>query len=364
MPSNISRRGFLAASASSTAIGASGLAAPAIAQGALTPVKFTLPFVAQGATAFAFVARERGFFRARGLEVDIALGTGSPPAAQAISAGQFDIGLVSAAATIQQAARGLGLVAVGTMMYDATMAIAVPADSPIRTAKDLEGKRLGANPRGLDFAFWPAYARLAGVNTAGITVQQLDPNVLERTLSQRQIDAVTCVAASSLPTFQSLGFPVRFLMWREAGLNFYHNTVVTRPEVVAQRPQVVQGVVDALGDAMSLTLREPDAALEAFMRQRPEIGMSDQTRSAARLGQGLMAVTVAQDEAIANGIGFADMAKVDRMIDTVMEFSVQDGRRPVTEQLYTNRFAGNVKLSAADWQAVRTRNAPFAQLLA
>jgi NitT/TauT family transport system substrate-binding protein len=364
MFTNVSRRGFLAGSASLAALGSTGLAAPAIAQGALTQVKFTLPFVAQGATAFAFVARERGFFRARGLDVDIALGTGSPPAAQAISAGQFDIGLVSAAATIQQAARGLNLVAVGTMMYDATMAVAVPADSPIRTAKDLEGKRLGANPRGLDFAFWPAYARLANVNTAGITVQQLDPNVLERTLSQRQVDAVTCVAASSLPTFQSLNFPVRFLLWKDAGLNFYHNTVVTRPEVVAQRPQLVQGVVDALGEAMALTLREPDAALDAFIRQRQEIGMSDQTRNSARLGQGLMAVTVAQDEAINNGIGFADMAKVDKMIDVVMEFSVQDGRRPVTDQLYTNRFAGNIKLSAAEWQAVRGRMTPFAQLLA
>ena len=262
MLKTVSRRTFLAGTASLGALGATGLAAPAIAQGALTQVKFTLPFVAQGATAFAFVARERGFFRARGLDVDIALGTGSPPAAQAIASGQFDIGLVSAAATIQQAARGLNLVAVGTMMYDATMAVAVPADSPIRTAKDLEGKRLGANPRGLDFAFWPAYARLAGINTAGITVQQLDPNVLERTLAQRQVDAVTCVAASSLPTFQSLNLPVRFLMWKDAGLNFYHNTVVTRPEVVAQRPQIVQGVVDALGDDGVLLM--PAAPQAAF----------------------------------------------------------------------------------------------------
>jgi hypothetical protein len=122
-------------------------------------------------------------------------------------------------------------------------------------------------------------------------------------------------------------------------------------------------VVDALGEAMALTLRDPDAALDAFVRQRQEIGMSDQTRNSARLGQGLMGVTVAQDEAIQHGIGFAEMAKVDKMIETVMEFSVQDGRRPVTDQLYTNRFAGNIKLSAADWQTVRARNAPFAQML-
>jgi hypothetical protein len=47
-----------------------------------------------------------------------------------------------------------------------------------------------------------------------------------------------------------------------------------------------------------------------------------------------------------------------------MEFSVQDGRRPATDQLYTNRFAGNIKLTAAEWDAARARKAPFAQFLA
>ncbi|HZF77236.1 MAG TPA: ABC transporter substrate-binding protein [Acetobacteraceae bacterium] len=358
MTLTLGRRGLLA----TAALAATQLARPAVAQ--TQTLRFTLPFVAQGATAFAFVARERGFFRARGLEAEIALGAGSPPAAQAIAAGQFDMGLVSAAALIQQAARGLSLTAVATCMYDATMAIAVPANSPIRTAKDLEGKRVGANPRGLDFAFWPAYARLAGVDTGRVTIQQLDPAVLERTLSQGQVDAVTCVAASSLPTFQSLNFPVRFLMWKDAGLQFYHNTVVTRPEVVANRAGLVEAATDALLEGLAFTLRDPEAALAAFVRQRPEIGISDAARNSARLGQGLMAVTVAMPEAVENGLGHTDMAKANRMIDTVMQYSVEGGTRPAVEALYSNRFAGRIRLTSAEWDAVRGRVAPFSQLLA
>ena len=136
MSFSLSRRAALGA------VLASPLARPAIAQ--TQQLRFTLPFVAQGSTAFAFVARERGFFRSRGLEVEVALGAGSPPAAQAIAAGQFDMGLVSAAALIQQVARGLNLVAVGTAMYDATMAIAVPANSPIRAPRDLDAPQPSA----------------------------------------------------------------------------------------------------------------------------------------------------------------------------------------------------------------------------
>ncbi|MCS6932863.1 MAG: ABC transporter substrate-binding protein [Acetobacteraceae bacterium] len=355
----VRRRALFAAAG---AAAAAPLARPAVAQA--QTLRFTLPFVAQGATAFAFVARERGFFRARGIEAEIALGTGSPPAAQAIAAGQFDMGLVSAAALIQQVARALGLTAVATCMYDATMAIAVPQNSPIRTGADLMGRRVGANPRGLDFAFWPAYARLAGIDTSRVTIQHLDPAVLERTLAQGQVDAVTCVAASSLPTFQSLNFPVRFLMWKDAGLAFYHNTIVTRPEVVANRASLVEAATDALLEGLAFTLRDPEAALAAFIRQRPEIGISEAARNSARLGQGLMAVTVAQREAIENGLGYTDMAVANRMIDTVMQYSVEGGTRPSVEALYTNRFVGRIRLSPAEWEEVRSRNAPFAQFLA
>jgi ABC-type nitrate/sulfonate/bicarbonate transport system substrate-binding protein len=297
-------------------------------------------------------------------EVEVALGSGSPPAAQAVSAGQFDVGIVGASVLVQQVARGLNLVALGTTMYDTTFALAVPVNSPIRTAKDLEGRRLGGNPRGADFAFWPAYARLAGLDVSRIQVTQLDPAVVERTLSQGQVDAVTCVASSSLPTFQALNFPVRFIMWRESGLQFYHNTIVTRPEVLRDRAPMLEAVCDGLFEAIALTLRDPEAALAAFIRQRPEIGISDQSRGSARLGQGLLALTTLVPEAMEHGLGHSDMAVVERMINTVMEFSVPDGRRPVASELYTNRFAGRVKLTPAEWQGVRERVAPFAQALA
>ena len=354
----------LAASRRAILLGAPAtlLAAPAVAQ--TQAVRLTLPFVAQGATAFAFVARETGAFRRRGLDVEVALGTGSPVAAQAVSQGQFDMGIVGASVLVQQVARGLNLVALGTTMYDTTFAIAVPANSPIRTAADLAGRRVGANPRGADFAFWPAWARLAGLDVSRVNVTQLDPAVVERTLAQGQVDAVTCVASSSLPTFQALNFPVRFIMWREAGLQFYHNTIVTRPEVLAQRAGMVEAVCDGLFEALALTLRDPEAALAAFIRQRPEIGISDGSRGSARMGQALLAVTSLVPEAMQHGLGHSDMAVVERMIGTVMEFSVPDGRRPVADQLYTNRFAGRVKLSEAEWAEVRTRNAAVREALA
>jgi hypothetical protein len=41
----------------------------------------------------------------------------------------------------------------------------------------------------------------------------------------------------------------------------------------------------------------------------------------------------------------------------------ESGRRPETQALTSNRFAGKVKLSAEEWAAVRGKLAPFVALL-
>src|SRR5260221_9519730 len=100
-------------------------------------LKFTLPWLAQGATAYTYVALDQGMFAKRGLDVTVSRGFGSLAAAQAIAAKQFDFGLVSTGSTIVCAATGMPLVALGTTNYDAYMGILLHPDSPIRTPKDL-----------------------------------------------------------------------------------------------------------------------------------------------------------------------------------------------------------------------------------
>ena len=69
---NLTRRHLLAASA---AAAAAKFPIPAIAQGT-TSIKMTLPWLPQGAQLFPFVARNRGFWQRRGLNVEIARGFG------------------------------------------------------------------------------------------------------------------------------------------------------------------------------------------------------------------------------------------------------------------------------------------------
>src|SRR5580693_8236248 len=99
----LSRRRFLRVSG----LAAGGLTLPRLvfAQNKKA-VHFTLPWVAEGSNLFTFVAKGMGFWEKHGLDVDIARGSGSVAAAQAIGEARFDFGMASPSASILQAVKG------------------------------------------------------------------------------------------------------------------------------------------------------------------------------------------------------------------------------------------------------------------
>ncbi len=341
------------------------LAAPVFARAQGAAIKLTLPWLAQGSTAYAYVAKEMGAFSRRGLNVDITRGFGSVAAAQALSQGQFDYAIVGAGPVILAAARGLPITGTATVNYDMTMGILLRADSPIRTAKDLDGKRIGAVPTSAEFPFWPAFAQRAGINLPSVTIQQVDARVLERSLIDRQVDAITSIASSSIPVMQAQNAASRFIPYSSAGLNFYSNVICTWPEILSGRAAQVEAMTEALLEAVALQLREPERALDMFVKQVPEIGITAGGRENARLSQGLMHATILAAEAMEHGLGYTDMAKWTAMTDLVMQYGAPaDATRPANEAIISNRFAGKLKLTEAEWTAQRSRLQPFTAMLA
>lgn len=356
----LGRRSVLGLAAAIPALGRPMLAR---AQG-MTPVRLTLPWLAQGATAYCYIAREMGAFARRGLQVEVSRGNGSVAAAQALAQGQFDFAVVGAGPLILSAARGLPLTGLATVNYDMTMGIALRADSPLRSARDLAGKKIGAVPTSAEFPFWPAFARRAGIDLSGTTIVQMDNRVLERSLIDRQVDAITAIGSSTIPVMQAQKAEHRFIPYASAGLSFYANVVATRAETLRERPQLCEAVTDALLEAAALQLREPEKALDMFVKQVPEIGITSGGRENARLSQGLMQWTMLAPEATGNGLGWTDMDRWRAMTDLVMEFSAPpDARRPEPDALVSNRFAGRVKLSGAEWEALRGSLAPYGRML-
>jgi len=354
---SIRRRGVLAGLA-----GAALLPMPALAMP--REVRFTLPWLAQGSFAFVYVAHAKEFLKKRGIDIAIARGFGSFAAAQSIAAGRFDCGLCAAPALILSAVKGLPVVALATTDYDATMGVGVLADSPIRTPLALAGKKIASVPTSGEFPFFPAFAKKAGLDTAGIETVQVDNKVLERLLIERQVDAITSFALSSGSAMLAKGVASRWMLYSAAGIRNHGQTVAVTAGTLAGDPAFCEAMVDGLLEGLAFTLTNPDETIDLFLREVPEIALNSSAREFARIGLVMWQHSVEHEEARTHGLGWSDPQAFAEMLDLAMRYVADPGsNRPPVDALFDNRFAGRRRLSAAEWAQVRARVAEFDKYL-
>jgi ABC-type nitrate/sulfonate/bicarbonate transport system substrate-binding protein len=309
------------------------LAAPAILSRAvhaapLRKVTFTLPWLAEGSNVYAFVAKANGYWADAGLDVQISRGYGSIAAAQAVGAGQFEFGLAAASAGIQQAAAGLPLVAIACCGYDATMSVAVLENSPIHAPKDLAG----------------------GLDLASVKIVQVDPNVRQRVLMERQVDAISGFAISIAPVLVANDMKARFMLYSAYGLKFYNNALLTKPETLKTDPKLCAAMAEGICKAIKFCLLQPDDALALFIKQVPETALAAHGAQQVRTGLGIFDVTAIGDPAKQHGVGWSEPADYAAMTDLVMRYAAgPNDKTPDLAGLMTNDFVGGVTLTPDEW---------------
>mgnify|MGYP001120080772 CR=1 FL=1 len=356
----ISRRsalkGFGVAAAAATA---TSLAMPAIAQG-LKKVSFTTSWIPEGPNLFAYVARDKGFWKKHGLDVSVARGSGSGAAAQTVSAGTFDFGMAATPTVIVQAAKKLPITCIGQINYDALMGIGVLAGSPIRVPKDLEGKKLGASVTSGEYPFLPLYAEKAGIDLKKIEILQVDGKVRERTLVEKQVDAVSAFATSTVPSLAPLGTDVRFMPFSAVGIEFYGQSLTTQPARLKADRALCEAFVQGAMEAIAFTMTDFDESVAIFLKANSEVAISSTGKEYARIGLGLTNLTNLVPEVKQNGFGWADPAKVATMADLVLKYAAGEGAvKPDVGTLFTNDFVGKLKLSAEDLAKAEKHAAPY-----
>lgn len=357
---SISRRTFLQAAAAGAA--ATSIARASHAQ-TMRKVTFSQAWLPDGSNMFIYVAKNKGFFRKRGIDLDISRGFGSVAAAQAVGGGKFEFGMVAVAAAMQQAAKGLDLVLLGTAHYDSTMGIAVLADSPIKTPKDLEGRKLGSTVTSGEYPFLPLFAKNAGLNLDRVQRVQLDAQVRNRALLSKEVDAISAFAGSSIPSIAAQNVETRFIPYSKFGIPMYGLALVTQSKRLADDPALCQAIVEGSMEGLKLALVNPQEAIEAYAAELKEVAMTQTGRDQVRIGFGMFALTSILAEA-KQGLGWQDPAAMKRQLDLVMTYIAEKGdKSPELDKMFSNRFVGAVRMTDAEIAAANERFAQYRKLV-
>jgi NitT/TauT family transport system substrate-binding protein len=357
----ISRRRMLAGTAA--ALTAARFPAPAIAQGA-TSIKMTLPWLPQGSQLFAFVARNRGYWKTRGLNVEIARGFGSAAAVQTITQGQMQTGIIAAPSVLVAAAQKLDTRVVGIAGYDSTMGFLVLDESPVKSLKDLEGRKLGSVLQSAEVPFIDHFLTLSGVDPKKVERVSLQATGLETTLMSKQVDAISVFATSNMPSLLVQGVKFRFFNYADVGIRIYSNCLTTSPAYLKDNRSVVEAWADGMNEALKFCMVNFEEAVDIFVGEVPEVKMSSTGRAHTRYGAGLFLAAFLTPEVRDHGIGWGDLESLKKQTDLVMKYAVGAGAtRPDVDTIFSNAMAGKIKITNAEWEVARKSASEFAPLL-
>ena len=310
-------------------------AAPVSAQ---TDVKFALDWKFEGPAAPYFVAIDKGYYKAEGLNVTINSGPGSVAGIARVAAGTYPIGFfdINSLVKFQDQNPDKKVQAV-LMVYDKPpFAIATTTKTGIAKPKDLEGKVLGAPAADGAFAQWKAFVHENGIDAAKVKIENIGFPVREPMLADGKVHAITGFSFSMHYNLLQKGLKpeeIKTLLMADHGLVLYGNAIMVNPDYAKANPKVVSGFVRATIKGVLDTIKDPDAAIKSVMK-RNDTG--DEKIELDRLKMSL------RDNFVtpwvkSNGFGDVDMARLAKSIDQIA-LTYDFKNRPKPDDIFTSQY--------------------------
>jgi NitT/TauT family transport system substrate-binding protein len=310
-------------------------APPAQAQ---TKLKMVLNWKYQGPQGWFFLADDRGYFKAEGLEMVIDQGNGSGAGVPLVANGAYDIAFGDLNALIELAAKKPddAPIAVYVMYNRPPFTVAVKADSSIKSPKDFEGKTLGGAANDGALKLFPAFCKIAKIDCDKVKITNMQPNLREQMLMQGQVDGVFGYVNTIRFSAKLMGVDdskLRYINYGDYGMDLYSNAIIVSKKLVKDKPEAVKGLVRAINKGLEDALKDPAAAVAAVAKREPLIQIPvERERFDATLKDEMN-----HPEIATIGLGNVDVDQLKKSID-ILVMAENLPRAPAVAEIFTPAF--------------------------
>jgi NitT/TauT family transport system substrate-binding protein len=315
-------------------------------------LKLSLPWIPHGGYAFLFAAKELGYWNSRGLNVQVDRGFGSGETCKRVALGQYDYGLADFATMVKFADDGLPLACIGMVSHVSQLGILSLKEAGITQPKDLEGKTMGTTAGSADYALWPGFVAATGIDADKVKVNIVGPELRLRLLTERKIEAIGSVYGSDAPIFLSRDIPYNLMLHAKYGLEMYSNAIIVHRDRIKNNPEQCQALLDGAMDGLKYSFLEPEKTTDIHLNAVKEYDGASADRKFVRYGVLINTAMGLAPYLEQSGLGHMEDRLIGATQDKIAKYlgvkATQD-----TTNLYTNAFAGKIKLTLAEWKQVR-----------
>lgn len=293
------------------------LAMPVHRAAALEKVPFTLAWSIGGSNGPLYLAMDRGYFAAEGIEIDPVPGDGSANVVNRLASGTFQIGLGDIASLIKfNTLNPDKRVTAIYNQFPADLSIVSLKGRGIAQPADLKGKTIGAPTGDTAFKMFAAFAAANNLSPDTIKWEHMAINLREPMLVQGKVDAITANESTAYFALKGVGVPdsdMVFIRYPEHGVNLIGSGMMANQSFIKQHPDLVRKIVKAFNHGWEDSFVDPKASLDAALKRDPLL------KPDLEMGRLKYAINgmVGQPDAKQAGIGAYTTETIAKSIDIV-----------------------------------------------
>jgi len=235
----------------------------------LKHVKLLIDWKAEPTYAGFYLARELGFYKRRGVDVEIAEGSGATVSAQVIGAGdQYLIGSCSGEATAIARSRGIPIRSVAVLYPNVPTVIYSRQDTPIQKPTDLIGKRIGLIDGSISVDEYKGL--LAANHIDRSKIKEVSVGWDAAPLLSKKVDGLMNYEELTPIELRLQGHKIAVLRFADFGLKAYSLNLIANDRALATEDTTIRAVVDGTVEGYEFLRQNPSEAAKIFGHLFPE----------------------------------------------------------------------------------------------
>lgn len=211
-----------------------------------------------------YVALEKGFFKERGLEVELIAPSNPNDPPKLVAAGKADIAVSYQHQHQMQVDQGLPLIRIATLIATPLNSLVVLADGPIQKIADLKGKTIGYSVGGFETALLKVMLEREGLKLANVKLVNVNFS-LSPSLFTGQVDGVIGAFRNfELNQMAIEKRPGRAFLVEEFGVPAYDELILVANAKAVNDPKM-RKFVDALEEGVQYLINHPEESWQLFV---------------------------------------------------------------------------------------------------